>query len=287
MPKIANTKKYTLDNTEDTYAVGLTDLERDAWRLSGERPSGFRTRTIKSGDMLEVECFPYWPTKYAMGRAPKTKASRDAQFKLNNKNAIKNVIRLANTNFTKQDIWITVTYAEGRLPASAKAAVTEANKYLRKIKSYIKKHNLPELKYLMVTEWCDDEKKGKVRVHHHILMNLADRDIPEKLWHGGERVQSRRLQPDEHGFEGLGRYITKSKNGTRRYTGSRNLKKPSITHSDYKLTKSRAEKIARGSISAQDYFEKENKHHKYIDHKTFISDYVSGCYIYARMRRRD
>jgi hypothetical protein len=69
-------------------------------------------------------------------------------------------------------------------------------------------------------------------------MNFRDRDTAESIWDRG-RKQTRRLQPDDYGLEGLARYVTKgpaSETNGKKYTCSKNLDKPKITISDTKMT---------------------------------------------------
>ena len=201
---------------------------------------------------------------------------------MNNKNAIKKLIRLLNTNFTNEDIWATFTYDDAHLPSTIKAAQRDMINYLRRLKTYVKKHNLEELKYVYVTEFNDDDSK-KIRVHHHIIMNFRDRDVAEKYWKGGARTQTKRLQPDEFGLEGLARYIAKDPKGKKRYTVSKNLKQPIITIADSKMTRAKVIKLIEKKIDAKQFFTFAYKGYKFTDMQVAFSDYVSGAYLYVRM----
>lgn len=251
--------------------------------LRNKNITKYRMKTIKSGDILECEIYPIWDTK-ADRRLPKQKPSREAQKNLNNKNAVKHVTRLLNANFTKEDIWATFTYDNDHLPENVKEAQKDMVNYLRRLKHFIKKNGLEELKYIYVTEYSDDPKKGKKRVHHHIVMNFRDRDVAEQMWKGGARTHSRRLQPDNFGLEGLANYITKDPNGTKRWVSSTNLNKPIVTVADSKMTRGRANKIFENRLDSKALFEKIYKGYSFTDIKKFTSDYVSGAYIYVRMR---
>ena len=149
--------------------------------------------------------------------------------------------------------------------------------YIRRLKNYCKKHNQEELKYIFVTEIS---KKG--RVHHHIVMNFKDRDMAEKLWNGGGRTQTRRLQADENGYEGLARYITKDKTSANKknYICSRNLKKPVVTVSDYKISRAQARKIAEGVINPKDLFNRLYEKYDFSSIESKTSDYITGVYLY-------
>lgn len=280
--------KYTIDNTYDVDEVfAYEDTNEERLQLLEDRHIiKYRTKTIKSGDILECEVYPIWDTRSSMSRARKTRESREAQKRLNAKNATKNLIRLINANFTDADIWGTFTYETRKLPKSVAEAQKEMAKFIRRLKYYGEKHNFPPLKYAYTTEFEDDEAKGKHRVHHHIVINFPDRDVAEKLWRNGARTQTRRLQADENGYEGLVRYIMKDPRGTKRYVTSKNLQKPQITIADCKFTRRKVKRLVRGDANPQAVFEALYEGYqitKFI-HKT--SDYVTGAYLYARMIKR-
>ena len=277
-----DSKNYDYD---EIFAYTDTNEERLA-NLYDKSIIRYRTKTIKSGNVLESEIYPVWNTRSAISRAKRSRESRETQKALNKKNALKNLIRLVNTNFTDKDIWGTFTYAESKLPKSVDKAQKEMAKYVRRLKYYAEKHGYEPLKYVYVTEFEDDEEKGKKRVHHHIICNFPDRDVAEKLWLNGARRQTRRLQADEDGYEGLVRYILKDPKGTKRYVTSKNLEKPQITIADYKFTRKKVRSIVRGDISATQLFETMYKGYALHKLSTYTSDYVSGAYVYAKMTKQ-
>ena len=66
--------------------------------------------------------------------------------------AIKYCGRLIIENFTNDDIWMTLTYAEGNEPACWDEAVKNMTNYIRRINYRRKKLGLPKAKYIYVTE---------------------------------------------------------------------------------------------------------------------------------------
>lgn len=289
--------RHTIDpkayDYEEIYASDydaelLEEAERDARRQSLEDRHivHYRTKTIKSGNVLECEIYPVWDTAKSTARARKQKQSREAQKRLNYKNAVKNVVRLINANFTDSDIWGTFTYETRKLPKTVDAAEKIFGNFLRRLKYHAKKKGYPPLKYVFWTEFEDDEKKGKKRVHHHIVTNFPDRDLAEELWKGGARTQTRRLQSDENGYEGMARYCMKDPRGTKRYKTSKNLQKPQITIADYKFTRRKVNRLVRGESDPKAVFEQLYKGYRFtsITHKT--SEYVTGAYVYAKMSKQ-
>ena len=276
---------YSVKNYIDLYTENYEDTrEEKIEALRDKDIKKYRVKTIKSGNMLECEIYPIWKTSKTK-RAEKLKPSKKAQQNLNAKNTKKNIIRLINTNFTEEDMWATFTYDQDNLPESDDLAKKDMQNYIRRLKRFIKKNNLEDLKYVYVTEYEDDPKKGKKRVHHHIVMNFKDRDIAEQVWDKGGRTHSRRLQPDDYGLEGLARYITKDPRNSKRYSTSRNLRKPVITVSDNKITKRRAEKLVKETNVAHEIFEKLYQGYSFNDIEAKMSEFLTGAYVYVRMKK--
>lgn len=249
----------------------------------------YRMKTIKSGDVLECEIYPIWKTVTPGTRLAVQNASRKAQRNLNDRNAQKHVVRLINTNFTREDIWATFTYADGQVPESPEAAKKDMQNYIRRAKRYMKKNGMGELKYVYVTEFTRNGEN--IRVHHHIVMNLRDRDVAESIWQNGSYTHTRRLQPNDFGLTGLAKYITKEKQNTKvrqtskRYSVSRNLKQPIITVADSKITRGRVEKIAQHEVDPQQFFERVYKDYTFKAMDVKYSHYVSGAYLYAQLTK--
>lgn len=261
----------------------------------------FRTKTIKSGNVLEVEVYPIWKTR-SEERKAKEKTTRAAQAAVNDRNARKRLDRLVNTNFGADDLLITLTYS-GEAPDPQQGAKDIRN-YIRRVKYYRKKNGLPEMKYIYIQEWEDEDPKTAEpqqlvfegmqstflepvkakRVHHHIIMTGMDRDAAESLWKKG-RVNSRKLQPDEFGLRDLTGYLLKAPKTKKRWYGSRNLQEPKITISDHKFTRGQIWKLA-------DHFGSEagpvlrKVYPGYVpaaEPVVHTSEFCSGFYIYARM----
>lgn len=279
---------YTPDRTYDLDEVfAYEDSSNERLQLLGDKNIvKYRTKTIKSGDVVECEVYPIWNSKASLSRAPKSKKSRPAQKNLNDKNALKYVIRLVNANFTDKDIWGTFTYETRKLPKTVEDADKTFSNFIRRLKYYADRHGFPPVKYVYWTEFESDEKKGKHRVHHHIITNFPDRDVAEKLWRNGARTQTRRLQADESGYEGAVRYCMKDPKGTKKYKASKNLQKPIVSIADTKFTRRKVERIVRGEENAVDIFEKLYTGYDMIHYEHKLSEYVTGAYLYVKMSRR-
>ncbi len=279
-------QKYIIDRS----VLGAQSREEkiEELRSYGKRYK-YVLKTIISGSVLESEIYPVYEKSKDIPRRDKEKDSKESQANLNEKNAIKQFIRITNTNFGKDDLLLTATYEDKYLPTQ-KQAKKDVTNYIRRIKRYREKNNLPELKYVYVIEYVDEEeqhKSKKIRVHHHIIINKMDRNIAENLW-GKGRVEARRLQPDESGLEGIARYMMKQPKGSKRWYGSRNLKKPKVYRSVTRLTKNKTELMAKAPEKLPGMFENLYKgKYRFQNCSPYYSDIVGGFYLYCQMRRRD
>lgn len=285
-------KDYEYEYIYDQKVLGEEEREE---RIEGLRGKKYKekVKTIMSGPILESEIYPVYERRIDTPRADKKNATEDAMKNYNDKMAMKQMVRIINTNFDKDDLYITLTYPDRVLPTEAQARKDMSN-YIRRLKAARKKLNLPELKYLYVIEFVSEEEavySRKVRIHHHLIINKMDRDLAEEIWKSAKpkaRAESRRLQPDDFGLEGVARYLGKWKKGKKRWYASRNLKKPKVNTSVTKLSKRKVEKIAREPDRWHNLFESMYKN-KYtlLDVEVFYSEIVAGYYIRARMRQKE
>lgn len=244
----------------------------------------YREKKIYSGNMLEVEIFPITVQERKQSRSKKKKESLPKQKNLNDKNAKKHLIRLINTNFTDKDLSVTLSYKKDYLPLTKEEAKKDVDNFIRKLRRYIKKQQLGELKYIAVIEFKESTKTQKaVRMHHHLVINgIIDRDTVEKMWNKG-RCNADRLKADEFGYEGLARYITKDPKGEKRWSQSRNLDQPTIYVNDYKYSNRKVREISR-SQGEKKYFENLYKGYIYRDLNVTSNDITGELYIYIKMQ---
>ena len=195
-------------------------------------------KKIKAGDVYEVEEF-YCPRtigkKYERGR--RENLTSEEQAKRNLAIARKNMTRTINANFSGKDYFVLLTYA-------AEVSVEEARKlisnFFLRLKRYRKKNGFSDLKYVAVTE-----TQGKNnRVHHHVVMNAFDglsmkeglEILLEKWGHG--TVLTKHLYKNQKDNR-LASYISKEniRKGAKRWSTSKNLKKPVVKIEQVKETK--------------------------------------------------
>lgn len=241
----------------------------------------YREKKIYSGNILEVEIYPIKAWERKQSRAKKEKLSTPKQKNLNDKNAKKHLVRLINANFTNRDMAVHLTYDRDNLPEDEKQARKDVQNYLRRVKHYIAKQGLEELKYIAVVEY-----KETGRIHHHIIMSGGlDRDKIEELW-GKGRANADRLKADEYGYEGIARYISKDPKGNKRWSQSKNLKQPLVRVNDFKYSRRKVENVSK-------YPEDKNMfsalYPGYIlnDCKVSVNEYTDRRYLYIRMRKME
>lgn len=286
--------------------------------VAGQMPEGWasgtlrqRTRTIKAGPMVYVECFPIWDTKTA--RAAKSEAQQErhrrAQEKLNEKNARKRLVRLVNENFGAGDLILTLEYAKGKNPADEAQAMRDVQNYLRRIKRVREKRGLPPMKYVYVIEETYSRQYGK-RYHHHVIMSGGiSRDEAEAKWtqkHGGY-CNARTAQPDEKHLTGFACYLVRGKKErtperdgknpqeramSRRWNCSKNLTDMDerATTADKKISVRKAGRIAETMDNfdrAKEIFAKLYPDCKLLEITARRSSWTAGVYICVELRREE
>mgnify|MGYP002590400779 CR=1 FL=1 len=131
-----------------------------------------RTRTVKAGPMVYVDCYPVWDTAHA--RAASTEAKKEAharaQKRLDAKNRANRLERLVNANFSAGDIMLTCEYPAGRQPGSDEQAKRDIRNMMNRVKRMRSRRGLPALRYIYITERTESAAYG-VRWHHHVIMS--------------------------------------------------------------------------------------------------------------------
>ena len=270
-------RKYALlsDTLPDGEALAEMERMRGVW---------YRTKSYRSGSLLEIEAYPLLPA-FQRETLRRVKPTSEAQARLNQRNAEKRLLRLAEANFTAADYYFTGTIEGPDLP-DWKAMQRLARAFLRRWNRARKKAGLENGKYIYVIEGHDDGDRKK-RLHWHALLEGGlDRAEIKRLWNLG---RARVDELDARGPEGLAplvKYLSKGPQGKKRWAGSRNLKGPDISWADRKISARTARRIADERAASSAALEKLYPGHEVIDVEVRTNPYVPGCYIYARLRRR-
>lgn len=243
----------------------------------------YKTRTVRSGSLVEVECYPVYQGRY-LRQLSRVRPTPEAMMAVNDRNARKRFERMAECNFRAgRDYFLTLTYAPP-VPEDMATCNRELRNYLNRVNRARKRAGLEKAKCAGVVE---TGKNG--RLHHHLLIEGGlDRDTMERLWGKGyancDRIQG-------GGLAGLAKYMTKGfsakrDKGRHRYYYSRNLKKPRITESRTRISRRQAERIREDAeIQGEAIFRRKWPGLRLEGITVRQTDWLPGCYIYARMRR--
>ena len=260
-----------------------------------------RTKTVKAGPMVYVDCYPVWDTQTA--RAAREEAARAshrrAQERINARNARRALDVLVNANFGAGDLILTLTY-----PHDGDRARRDVVNYLARIRRLRARRGLPPLRYVYVTEETRSERYG-VRYHHHVIMggDGLTRDEAEACWtrrHGGI-CNARRAQPTRMHLTGFSRYLTADKRARegrnpqtramrRRWAASQNLIRPQPTVADRKISVRRAGRIAEAAADfdrARALLSRAYPGCALLEVEAYRSPWAAGVYIRAVLRREE
>lgn len=196
-------------------------------------------KKIISGNVTEI--YYYFSLRKrgntSLPRSAKMNITPEEKQVINIREARQKLTRLINTNFTHKDCFVRLSY---RKNLDDETALKEFRKFMRRLRHYIGKEELPELKYIAVTE------RGQGKPHHHLVMNFADIVVVRQLWSAGGVYITNLWSED---YEGLAKYITKetirNEHG-KRWSQSRNLDKPIVKTSDLAQEPRTMPKLPRG-----------------------------------------
>lgn len=289
-------KTYDNYDYEEAYQKQIDTLEE--WELERLMQTGkvnclYRTTTIKSrneksgAEMLESMVYPSFPNREDVPKTAKKRETGQAQKNLNDKNARRYLIRLANINFSKGDIWATFGWDDKNMPEDEERAEKDIKNFIARINYRRRKAGLENAKYIYIPAI-----DGYARPHFHILISGdgMDRDELEDLWTKCERKNTRRVKPDDDFLiTGIATYITQNPHGTKRWRSSKNLKKPDEpTRSYRKFSRKKVNGMVRDFEELKAQMEKAYPGFKFLDAEVKHNDKVAAFYIYARMiKKRD
>lgn len=289
-------KTYDNYDYEEAYQKQIDTLEE--WELERLMQTGkvnclYRTTTIKSrneksgAEMLESMVYPSFPNREDVSKTAKKRETGQAQKNLNDKNARRYLIRLANINFSKGDIWATFGWDDDNMPEDEERAEKDIKNFIARINYRRRKAGLENAKYIYIPAI-----DGYARPHFHILISGdgMDRDELEDLWTKCERKNTRRVKPDDDFLiTGIATYITQNPHGTKRWRSSKNLKKPDApTRSYRKFSRKKVNGMVRDFEELKAQMEKAYPGFKFLDAEVKHNDKVAAFYIYARMiKKRD
>lgn len=274
-----------------------------------------RTKIIRAGDSLEIECYPILKLNRQQQRTAKRAKTRAQQHIINRRNRRKRVRRLIEANFTGgADYVLHGTYDYGvyergftdidaldkryerlGLPWDYGDALRDVQNYLRRVKGRQRRRDRAEaVKYVYAIETIKPLAEGlPPRFHFHMVLHAPalTRDELEELWlqaEGKGYCNADRLNLTRDGAQAIANYITKQIGA--RVNTSKNLKQPRVWIADKKLSPAKAARIARDVLLDGKRI-LERLYPGYVctqpgGPEVFFSDFLPGAYIYARLRRQ-
>ena len=310
-----------LRRREGVRSLRLTDAAK--YEILYDQPSGeYRkaeagatgTSTVIAGDSLEVECFPVIRVDDGARREKLRRKTGRYQEELNMRNTRKKIRRIAEANFTEEDVFWTGTYAYPRYdsgmanhldmlreleelgcPMEDGDVRRDFKAMLKKLKRRVKAKGADprEVKYLYVIESTKEAPEGDrsplpPRYHIHALIHAPglSREEIEECWSAGYS-NTKKLDFSSNGISGLCAYLGKQRRCGHRWACSRNCSQPEIKKSYRKISRRRAAQIAADvQHRGREIFEKLYPGYRLEEVSVKYSDFVAGAYIYARMRRR-
>lgn len=299
-------------------------FDRAAGEYEAAQVGGIRTRTIRAGDALEVECYPLTRIgSCARVEAQRRRKQRACQEALNRRNAMRMIRRLIDQNFSTEDYVVTLTWDYGPidrnhmsysdalsmwdrlgLPVDEDDARRAWNNFLRRCKTAIRRagEDPRALKHLYVLESTheripEDPWQMYPHYHFHAVLHLPGLTLDDikRLWPWGD-AHADRLSFRDDGPARLAAYLTKSRKveqvdaegrRVRRWGHSQNLEQPKVTVSDRKVSRRRAMTIAADvQQRGREILERIYPGYQCTeDPEVRYSDFVAGAYIYARLRK--
>lgn len=142
-------------------------------------------------------------------RADKTKMSSAARDLINLRYSWQKLEVLLAANFTRRDLFITLTYGDDHTPANRAEGVKRVKKFLTLLRAARRKRG-QTLTYIYVTEQLSAEGG---RLHHHLVINGTgdDYETIRSLWAWGDMVEIAPLEVggNDDGYAALAKYLTK------------------------------------------------------------------------------
>lgn len=314
-------RKGTKLHDAERYAILAAVYEKEGTAVNQDSVGAYRTKTTRAGEFLYVACYPL----ISMGRkreqdealerliADRRHRTLVKYARYNNARRCMIFEQLVHANFGKGDFHVALTYEQPQydLPMDQipvrdrEEAKRDLRNWLNRVKRMMKRHGLnpQDLRWLAVTVTKTHDREAPNPYpdvhHHHVLLGGIPEELRgevERLW-GFGYCNADRLQPDDKGIAAMAGYVARQEGsangehlpGEKSYSGSRNLKKPTVTTSDSRISRRRVAQIAADvRANAREVFAKVYPGYRLVEEpKVQTSDFVAGAYIYAKLRIKD
>ena len=149
-----------------------------------------RLKTQTAGRLVRAVCYTQvLATDAPRARAEKAKCSTAARRKLNYRFAYQKLQMQLAANFTRRDLYVTLTYDDAHLPPNRKAAKKQVAAFFDRMRRQYRRAGR-ELRYVYVTQ--EIQRDGSRRLHHHLIISATgagDYDTIRALWPNGDNVE--------------------------------------------------------------------------------------------------
>lgn len=285
---------YDVENSFDQSIEGMNPDFIDLAMISKYRGVNYLTKTHQSGNLFEVEVYPYSQSikNLPNGIRMKTKESSQAQRNLNDKKSRRRLTRLIHNNFGPGDYWITFTLRDEDLPNGLKDMVNIRKKYFGALNRLRKRKGLPNTKYVYVEE---EGTYGNERYHLHVVMDsaLTKEEVESKWKYGRVNIRTINYYGDKDMIgicEYMSKHPEKYKKTSFRIKGKRswgsskgNLVLPLPRYNVDKFRKKRVNEMVVNQGSIQEIFEKEYPNYYFKNMEVRQNRYNGLFYIYVVM----
>lgn len=216
-------------------------------------------------------------------REKKINLSSPDQVRRNKNKALRTFRQKVRTNFTRNDIYLTLTYSLKNRPDCVKSAKNDFKNFIRRLNRRRKKAGLEAVKYMGTLE-----RKGENYHFHLVISGDMDRDELERIWGKGLSNASRLRIDDEEIMQKLCQYILKESRNKERYENSyicsRNLENPKVTKNDWAFSHRKLEELA-GLTDCREVWEATYPGYEFIE-ATSTFNSMTGWHITVKMTNR-
>lgn len=181
-------------------------------------------RVVEKRDVIMEMIIDPWTRRPRGKRRGKARAK---QIERNLAEAFLRLGRILNSNYRGGDLFLTLKYSDGRLPATREEAERIAGNFVDRICRAYKKATGKKLRWVMVTADRSSKTGEPVRLHHHIVMDPLAWEIIAKNW-PADQFSYRRLD-GKGNYLAVAIYMIKNagyRRGHRTWRASQGLEKP-------------------------------------------------------------
>ena len=279
----------------------------------GRGIGGVRTMTIRAGRTLEVMCYPLIRWSQEAKREAKRRRSTAAMEAVNRRNRERKHMRMIEANFSEAAWVVTLvwpypvedyamcslgelleTYEKRKLPEEIEDTKRDAKRFVERLRRRLKRETgtAEDLRWDFTGEQGKDPPRAGLPPKYHIHAILEapglTREMIEETWrHGVSRCEHLGLSSD--GAKRLAHYLNKGVAERKWWSHSRNMVMPVPRISDRKVSRRRLALLAADIMaSGPEIFGRLYPEYKLVEEPVVrFSDFVTGAYIYARLRRRE